>query len=86
MPTDSLNRLTIDKTRQMTSGGGKWGRKRLIAIVAVVLAAAAIYMFSLGRGIVVETTSVNRVYPTQSFTLLNASGYVAAQRKAAVAS
>jgi RND family efflux transporter MFP subunit len=35
---------------------------------------------------VVETTIVSQVYPTQSFTLLNASGYVVAQRKAAVAS
>jgi RND family efflux transporter MFP subunit len=37
------------------------------------------------RSISIETTSVNLVYPTQSFTLLNASGYVVAQRKAAVA-
>jgi RND family efflux transporter MFP subunit len=52
----------------------------------VLAAAAAAYVYSLGRGIVVETTSVSQVYPTQSFTLLNASGYVVAQRKAAVAS
>jgi RND family efflux transporter MFP subunit len=34
----------------------------------------------------IEATSISQVYATQSFTLLNASGYVVAQRKAAVAS
>jgi RND family efflux transporter MFP subunit len=34
----------------------------------------------------VETATVSLVYPSQTFTLLNASGYVVAQRKAAVAS
>jgi RND family efflux transporter MFP subunit len=33
----------------------------------------------------VEVTSVSRVYPSLGFTVLNASGYVVAQRKAAVA-
>jgi RND family efflux transporter MFP subunit len=34
----------------------------------------------------VEVTSVSLMYPSQTFTTLNASGYVVAQRKAAVAS
>lgn len=34
----------------------------------------------------VEVTVVSRVYPSQAYTLLNASGYVVAQRKAAVSS
>ena len=34
----------------------------------------------------VEVATVSQTYPSQSFTLLNASGYVVAQRKAAVAS
>jgi multidrug efflux pump subunit AcrA (membrane-fusion protein) len=34
----------------------------------------------------VEASTVSRVYPSQSFSLLNASGYAVAQRKAAVAS
>jgi RND family efflux transporter MFP subunit len=34
----------------------------------------------------VEVASVTQLYPSQTFTLLNASGYVVAQRKAAVAS
>jgi RND family efflux transporter MFP subunit len=34
----------------------------------------------------VQVVTVSRIYPSQTFTLLNASGYVVAQRKAAVAS
>ncbi|WP_244140279.1 efflux RND transporter periplasmic adaptor subunit [Caballeronia sp. BCC1704] len=34
----------------------------------------------------VETTTVTSVYPSQSYTILNATGYVVPQRKAAVAS
>jgi RND family efflux transporter MFP subunit len=85
MSPESLGRLTIDKSRQSTSKH-KGVRLRIIIIVAVVLAAIAAAIFLSSRAITIETTSVNLVYPTQSFTLLNASGYVVAQRKAAVAS
>ena len=34
----------------------------------------------------VEVTTVSLIYPSQGETVLNASGYVVAQRKAAVAS
>ena len=34
----------------------------------------------------VEVTTVSLIYPSQAYTVLNASGYVVAQRKAAVAS
>ena len=84
MSADSLDRLTIDKTRQTTSRG-RSGRLRGIIIAAVVLATVTAVMVLRTRNISIETTSVNLVYPTQSFTLLNASGYVVAQRKAAVA-
>lgn len=85
MPADSLDSLTIDKTRQTTSKGRR-GRPVVVIIAAVVLAALVAVMVLRNRSITIETTSVNQVYPTQSFTLLNASGYVVAQRKAAVAS
>ena len=84
MSPQSLGRLTIDKSRQSTSKY-KSGRLKIILITAVVLAAIAVVLFLSSRAVTIETTSVNLVYPTQSFTLLNASGYVVAQRKAAVA-
>lgn len=56
-------------------------------IAAVVLAGlgAAAY-FNQHAAIQVESVSVSTAYPSQSFTLLNATGHVVAQRKAAVAS
>ena len=77
MSADSLDRLTIDKTRQITSKG-RSRRLRGIIIAAVVLAAVIAGMILRTRSISIETTNVNQVYPTQSFTLLNASGYVVA--------
>jgi RND family efflux transporter MFP subunit len=85
MSPESLDRLTIDKSRLATSKNRGW-RLRVILIAAAVAAAIAAILFLRARPITIETTSVNLVYPTQSFTLLNASGYVVAQRKAAVAS
>lgn len=58
----------------------------LVIALVVIGAAAALYMRSAGGAIEVEQTSVNLAYPYQSLTVLNASGYVVAQRKAAVAS
>jgi RND family efflux transporter MFP subunit len=84
MSADTLDRLTIDKTRQSTkSGRGRHTRAILVA-VAVAITGIAILLIR-GRTTTIEATSVSQVYPTQSFTLLNASGYVVAQRKAAVA-
>ena len=86
MAADSLNRLTIDKSRQTPVAAGKGKRKRAIVILVLLLVTVAIVVFSRGRSISIETTTVGQVYPSQAFTLLNASGYVVAQRKAAVAS
>ena len=85
MSSDSLSRLTIDKTRQNTSRN-RTGRLKIIIIAAVIVAAVAAFIALRSRSITIETTTVSRMYPSQSFTLLNASGYVVAQRKAAVAS
>ena len=38
------------------------------------------------RALEVEIATVTTAYPSQAFSLLNATGYVVAQRKAAVAS
>jgi len=51
-------------------------------LILVVLYAAG--LLSLARE--VEVATVVKIYPAQAFTLLNASGYVVAQRKAAVSS
>lgn len=87
MPTDSLDRLIIDKSRQKLPAGRGNNRLRIVILIsALVVAAVLLFLFVGERSILIETTSVTRVFPTQSFTKLNASGYVVAQRKAAVAS
>jgi RND family efflux transporter MFP subunit len=85
MSSDSLDKLTIDKTRQKTSRS-RTGRLKIILIAAVVVSAIAAFIALRSRSVTIETTTVSQVYPSQTFTLLNASGYVVAQRKAAVAS
>ena len=52
----------------------------------LVLAAVLYWMGVFTPAQSVEVATVSQTYPSQSFTLLNASGYVVAQRKAAVAS
>lgn len=87
MSNEDLSKLTIDKSTERT---GPAKKKRLIIIVPVLLLlAAGIALYSKGvfsPAVEIEVMNVTQVYPSQTFTLLNASGYVVAQRKAAVAS
>ena len=86
MANEDLAKLKIGKPR-MVSGGHrtrKFRRWIMVAIIAVL--AAAIYSFVLSPVVEVEVATVSLAYPSQAFTLLNASGYVVAQRKAAVSS
>jgi RND family efflux transporter MFP subunit len=66
-----------------------FSRSRIILIVlgAVLLILAGLYFWGpLQPAQEVATTVVARLYPAQAYTVLNASGYVVAQRKAAVSS
>ncbi|UDM52629.1 efflux RND transporter periplasmic adaptor subunit [Cupriavidus sp. MP-37] len=87
MADHDLSRLKID--RQAAAAGvrirprRKWLR---IAAIAVVLLALAGIAMRLAGPRPVQTATVTSAYPTQNFTLLNATGYVVPQRKAAVAS
>jgi RND family efflux transporter MFP subunit len=86
MVDEDLSGLKIDKT-----GGAfhpalrkKRGVLWMVAAVAVLIAVlAATGVFS--PKVEVETATVSQVYPSLTFTLLNSSGYVVAQRKASVA-
>ena len=87
MAADDLSRLKIDKTAKTVQTNL---RKRPMLIIGgaglVVLAAVLYWMGVFTPAQSVEVATVSQTYPSQSFTLLNASGYVVAQRKAAVAS
>ncbi|SPA56982.1 Macrolide-specific efflux protein precursor [Cupriavidus taiwanensis] len=82
-----LSRLKID--RQAAAAGvhlrprRRWLRYAAIALVLLALAGIAIRLASPRP---VQTATVTSAYPTQNFTMLNATGYVVPQRKAAVAS
>ncbi|HVN97556.1 MAG TPA: efflux RND transporter periplasmic adaptor subunit [Syntrophorhabdaceae bacterium] len=83
---DDLSKLKIDKSRQ----GFKTKRKRkplylltALSLAALVLALVVSGVFS--PAIQVEVATVGKAYPSQTFTLLNASGYVVPQRKSSVA-
>jgi RND family efflux transporter MFP subunit len=84
--TPDLSRLSIDRAAARAPRRRSW-RWLWVAAAAVLLALAA-FAFSngVGRPVTVETASVVTVYPSQAFTVLNATGYVVAQRKASVAS
>ena len=85
MSSGSLDRLTIDKSSRTSPKRGRAKRMRFITAASVALCAGLVLLAVLRHAISIETTSVSLVFPTQSFTLLNASGYVVAQRKASVA-
>ncbi len=87
MPEPDLSKLRIDRG----PGAGppaprRWRRRATWALVALLVAAAAGFALRFNSDTPVETASVTTAYPSQAHTLLNATGYVVPQRKAAVAS
>ncbi len=86
MANEDLSKLKIDKTRQGFQA--KKRKKSLYFIIGTVFVALFIILFMTGvfsPFIKVEVASVVQAYPSQSFTILNASGYVVPQRKSSVA-
>jgi RND family efflux transporter MFP subunit len=86
MADQDLSKLTIDKSKISYSRTRSRKPFTIAAIAGVVVLLVLAYAFLINPTITVETATVSLVYPSQSFTLLNASGYVVAQRKAAVSS
>jgi len=82
--TPDLSKLRIDRDA-VASGPRRRTGRWLAAAIVVLAAAGAAWHFSRAPQ-VVETATVSQAYPSQAYTLLNATGYVVAQRKAAVAS
>jgi RND family efflux transporter MFP subunit len=85
MTNSDLSKLKLDKSGANFQRKQKIPRWGLIAIGSIV-ALSVVITLVVNPAVEVDTAVVARVYPSQSFTLLNASGYVVAQRKAAVAS
>jgi HlyD family secretion protein len=87
MAQEDLSQLKIDKsaaTRRPVRSRKKlvWGAAVLLVILVPILYFSGV----LRPAVTVETVTVQKTYPSLGFTVLNASGYVVAQRKAAVSS
>lgn len=83
--TSDLSKLSIRRgpRRRARHRGWLWAIAVLLSGAGV---AAAALSGKLERAVPVETATVTTAYPSQAMTELNATGYVVAQRKAALAS
>jgi len=83
--SDSLHALRISSDDKALSGGQRRRRRRWPWVMAVLVLAAAAGWFLSPRTFVVEASTVSLAYPSRAITTLTASGYIVAQRKAALA-
>jgi RND family efflux transporter MFP subunit len=83
-PSD-LGKLAINRDFVRVTGRRRRKWLWLLGLAAAALAGAAWYL-AQPRPVAVETAPVVTIYPSQDFLVLNATGYVVAQRKAAIAS
>ncbi len=90
MEKEDLSQLKIPRSESASSfvpRRRKKGRITLIiAILFLILIGILYWKGLLEPAKEVQVATVSLIYPSQTYTVLNASGYVVAQRKAAVAS
>lgn len=87
MSNEDLSKLKINKTAPVYRPLRRRKIFYLIGIPACLFLIIVLYVTGiLSPAVEVEVANVTKIYPSQTFTLLNASGYVVAQHKAAVAS
>jgi RND family efflux transporter MFP subunit len=88
MPADDIAKLKIEKAEKISKSGRRRRKPLVIAVIVLLhLIGAGLYFGGiLVPAVSIDVTTVSQFYPSQSISLLNASGYIVAQRKAAVAS
>ena len=87
MANEDIAKLKIDKSAASIRPPRRRKLFRWIGAALLIVAAGFLYFTGvLALAVQVEVATVSLVYPSQTFTLLNASGYVVAQRKASVSS
>ena len=84
MANEDLTRLSIDRDAPRAAPRRRRYRWWLLAALAAI--AALSWVMNRNAAVRVELAAASQAYPSQAYTLLNATGYVVAQRKAAVAS
>ena len=80
-----ISQLKLDRSPAATAPNRRKRKWLWIALLILLLAGAG-WLAASRQAIEVETVAVTTAYPYQALTLLNATGYVVAQRKAAVSS
>jgi RND family efflux transporter MFP subunit len=90
MEKEDLSQLKITRTGPVAVHVARPRQKKRIFLIILILFLVVIGIL-YWQGLLeptreVEITTVSLIYPSQASTVLNASGYVVAQRKAAVAS
>jgi HlyD family secretion protein len=83
--TEDISRLKIDRSSHPLGVPSRSKRRLFISAVLIILVVLILVKLLLSRAVEIETATVTLQYPSSSITLLNASGYVVAQRKAALA-
>jgi HlyD family secretion protein len=84
LANEDLSRLRID--RDAVRAAPRRRMKWWLWLALLLAAGIVFWLYARNAPVNVETTTVSQAYPSQAYTLLNATGYVVAQRKAAVAS
>ncbi|MGZ5138983.1 MAG: efflux RND transporter periplasmic adaptor subunit [Burkholderiales bacterium] len=85
MSEPDLSKLRIERGTQATASRRRRPKWRWV-ILALALVAIVVITIAYRSAVQVETGTAAQLYPSQAYTVLNATGYVVAQRKAAVAS
>jgi RND family efflux transporter MFP subunit len=87
MANEDLLKLKIDKSKVVFRPRR---RKKIaygaLAVILIILLASLSAKGVFSPSVQVQVATVAQFYPSQAFTVLNASGYVVAQRKSALAS
>ncbi len=84
MNPNDLAKLRIDRAAPVLRPRRRWG---LLVITTIILITGAAFAWTrFAAPVTVEVVTVATVYPSQNYTLLNATGYVVPQRKAALSS
>lgn len=87
MEKEDLSKLRIDKSVRTFRPAKRKKLIYFIVAIGVILVAGFLYLNgTISPSVSVEIVSISQIYPSQTISQLNASGYVVAQRKAAVAS
>ncbi len=86
MNAPDLSKLSIDRESKSFAPRRrrKWLNKWTIGALAAIVIGGVVALRSANAPVAVETATVTTAYPSQSITLLNATGRVVAYRKAAV--